>query len=374
MPFSKDIQVKFTLPNKKILIYCHRDFDGIASAGLFIRYLLALGITQKEDIKTTFADYGDIKSFAVKKFKNTNLIVLDFPYHPDAAVWIDHHKTSFVIAKPEKIGYRLLWDDKAKSCPELLVKYIKKNNPEVYDAVIGEYEAVVFFSKVIDSALYKTPEAVYNYANPFFALNQLMNDEKGDYYKKRFLDAIVNDCLISMFTSRAFSAKQKNLINQYKLVLANIDTFAEKHENILILDYIKAGLPFYRYIGYIKYPTVLFTITLTTVNGKYHLGAGFNPWAGESPINIGEIFSKIGGGGRLNVGAVLVNSISSLNKKKNFVVKNIMSVLSTHDTMRTVQKISRVISSKKGSEKDEDSLLLRKYLIKSSQKRKGYNK
>ena len=357
------------LKHKKTIIYCHRDFDGIACAGLFIRYLLALKIAIKEDIKTTFADYSDIKSFADKKFKNKNLVVLDFPYHPDATVWVDHHVTSFVIAKPDKLGYQLIWDDKAKSCPELLVKYIKKNNPHVYDAVIGEYEAVVFFSKVIDSAVYKTPETVYNYSNPFFALNQLMNDEKGDYYKKRFLDAIVNDRLISMFTSRAFSAKQINLINQFKLVLANIDLFTEKHENILILDYIELGLPFYRYIGYIKYPTALYTITLSNVNGKYHLGAGFNPWAGDSPINIGEIFSKIGGGGRVNVGAVLVDNIISLEKKKNIVVKNILSASTSHNTERTVKKILKGISSKKGSE--EDKFLLRKY---SSQNRKDHNK
>src|SRR5271155_4749866 len=98
-------------------IYFHNDFDGRASAAVMLAFLRSRGddIEHFIPVKYDIIPVGTKKQWLDDKFleknklfrgKHNPAIIVDFPYHPQAAFWFDHHLRPF-----RKPG----WEKKFKS-------------------------------------------------------------------------------------------------------------------------------------------------------------------------------------------------------------------------------------------------------------------
>lgn len=316
----------FISPNKKNLIISHSDFDGIVSAGLLYQFIIVNFEIASSDLDITLINYNQFERFKNNKFENKNIFVLDFPYHPQARFWIDHYQTSFQIRKP-KLGKYFIFDKDALSCTELLGNWLKTNYLNYYNDYFLPQMELVEYSNLIDSALYKSPNKVYDFNDYFIALNQLMVNAKDDSIKNTVLKHICSFEVNKFFETKLFLDKYQELLKSFDNVKRNINLLVKVDNNIAIVDYINNNFPFFRYISYLTEHDIEYTLTLSTKYDKYHLGLGYNPWKDESTLNIGQFLESYGGGGRYNVGAVIVNTKPEIEILVKEILLKLKSIL-----------------------------------------------
>jgi hypothetical protein len=101
-------------------IYFHNDFDGRASAAVMLAFLRKRGDTVGRYVPL---DLGIKPKWPTMKIGNPSIVV-DFPYHPKATFWFDHHETSFAEGKLQKsfrTNQRHFWEPSYPSCCSLVL-------------------------------------------------------------------------------------------------------------------------------------------------------------------------------------------------------------------------------------------------------------
>jgi hypothetical protein len=79
-------------------IFTHGDFDGIVSAALFISAFWQVDILHGGNVKGFPLDIHPV-NYDINKWYDHPMpndrynVVLDYLYHPDADIWVDHHET-----------------------------------------------------------------------------------------------------------------------------------------------------------------------------------------------------------------------------------------------------------------------------------------
>jgi hypothetical protein len=291
----------------------HNDFDGMASAGIFANFIDSTNI-ETADLTFHAIDYNTINDYYSTDFKNSSC-VLDFPFNPSVKWWFDHHKTSFKDVsyrknyEPSPFRY---WNTRAKSCPALLFTFFKKYYPQYDSKMRRSYSKLVYYSSIIDSAQYKDPKQVYNFRDPYIAFNHILNHFYSADIIHRFVIAVRSTALASFFESKLFLNASEKVMNVYDKYDHYFKRKLKTDENIIELNFLEAGLRGDRYLGYLYNPNADFTITIDKKNSRYYIGVGYNPWKKDNWINIGAFLKRFGGGGRMNVGAVLFDTIGEL--------------------------------------------------------------
>src|ERR1700685_3337099 len=89
-------------------IYFHNDFDGRASAAVVLAFLRSRGDDIEHFTPVNYyllSQWMDEKFFEKHKLfsgKRNPAIIVDFLYHPKAAMWFEHHATTFKRPEWEK--------------------------------------------------------------------------------------------------------------------------------------------------------------------------------------------------------------------------------------------------------------------------------
>lgn len=293
----------------KIDIYYHNDFDGVSSAGIFSNFLSWF---YKKDIIFEYkkVDYDVVFDF-LKKDLTRETAVLDFPFHPQAKWWFDHHKTSFYsneIKKHYSKGKYHYWNTRSKSCPSLIFSTFRKYYPEYYKTNHIKFKELISFSNIIDSALYRNPKEPFDLDNNYIVLNHILNNNSSGEIRNEIIEAIRHINLDLLFQDSWFLNEKQKIVHEFESKILHLREHIELVDNIAIveLDQEDSKLSFNtRYLSYYFYPNIEYTITKSKRNNSYHIGVGYNPWKSNNEINIGLYLKLFGGGGRKNVGAVM---------------------------------------------------------------------
>lgn len=161
---------------------------------------------------------------------------------------------------------------------------------------------------MIDSAMYESVSEALNYDNNFISFNMILAGERRKLFIKGFIEAVAKNELADFFCTPTFVAEKASIQNDFESYKADIKTHVTLSKGkYVILDVIDSDLLPNRYISYYFYPDAEYTITLAKRADGYYLGVGRNPWKEDSTANIGELLQPFGGGGRQNVGAVLIS-------------------------------------------------------------------
>lgn len=305
-----------------MLIIHHNDFDGMASAGIFANFIDFTGLESSE-ISFEAIDYNHINDYYARDLYNSSC-VLDFPFNPTAKWWFDHHKTSFKDNTYQKMykksPYRY-WNTRCKSCPTLLSSFFKKFYPKYFLKMDVTYRELIKNSSMIDSALYKSPRQVYDFNNPFILFNHALNHCYSDVLVRKFIDSVRSAELKSLFNSNDFQNIRDDLNCTFEKYNDFFKTKIKPGQKVIELNFLEAGLRGDRYLGYLYNPDADYTITIDKRGYNYYIGVGYNPWKIGNLTNVGSLLKKFGGGGRMNVGAALFNSIDDLNNALSTIRK-----------------------------------------------------
>lgn len=294
-------------------IYFHNDFDGRASAAVMLAFLRSRG----DDIEHFIpVNYEIIPAWLKREFfKNHRLfkgarrpaIVVDFPYHPDAAFWFDHHPTTFkkdAWKKAFRADKFHRYEPRYKSACHLIYASLRDDFGWKPPAHLAE---LVKWLDIVDGANYHSARQTIAMKEPALQINNFI-EGTSDVLPT----AIWTVQYLSAHSLRAFARefKVRNAVAEIrrktKLMMAFYREHIEQRGGVMVIDLTKAP---YRWLAhfapYYLYPKVLYAVRFNPRNGLFHVNVSANPWRRVgNKKHIGEFLHRYDGGGHKDVGGV----------------------------------------------------------------------
>lgn len=214
------------------------------------------------------------------------------------------------------------WDPNFKSTPSLLVDTFKDKID------FEEYNELIIWSDIIDSAAYSKPEDVYNNTNPYILLNKLisyfinngLNDNIGEV-----IPIIINSD-IHLFLEK-YSIILDSILQKERLIMDRLRDKMIIEKNICFFDQSVEKIEYQRYLPYYYFPCIDYTVGIYKKDKGYSISIGYNPWKSNNSVNLGKIAEKFNGGGRNNVAGILIDSMDKGLEIVRAIISELTSII-----------------------------------------------
>lgn len=319
-------------------IYFHNDFDGHASAAVVLAFLRDRGddiehfVPVKYDIIPQWIDENFFAKHKLFKGKRNPAIIVDFPYHPKAALWFDHHIKPF-----RKKG----WEEKFKTSPG---RRYDDTYPSAchlaYDSLKRDFgwkpaahlKELVKWLDVIDFAKYRSAKQTIEMKEPALQASNFVELNTGGLEKSVWVVKYLSEKSLAKFVAEA---KVKKIMRQIRRDTQGSLKFWKQHLALIgrvgVIDLTESRFGGAAHFApYYLYPKLLYVVRFHPFPQKpnlFHVNVSSNAWRrAENKKNIGELLKKYGGGGHKGVGGVEIQGrretlaaaadfIAFLNKK-----------------------------------------------------------
>jgi hypothetical protein len=288
-------------------LYFHRAcYDGAVSALLAWEYL----DLERPGGSTALHSVGyDLKKDWLSR-PLSGATVVDFLFHPDAGLWIDHHSTTFLSPDVEAEFRRTsrpnwIYDPNAASCAGLLSRWLADRGHRA-----SAFASAVEWADRIDGANYPSPaEAVFPSA-PAPLLAQSFSIRRDDAYSVlvvkllRHHDGDVARVIEETKIRTAVDAVARRFrsgLERLKL------SFHESDRGIFVFDVTEDDDAIVsRYAPYMLDPQALYSVGTIRLPGELKITTMRNPWLDFPSVDLGRLCSEFGGGGHHRVGSILL--------------------------------------------------------------------
>jgi hypothetical protein len=304
-------------------LYFHDDFDGRAAGAVMLAFLRSRG----DDIGHfqplgyyLLADYLKENFFTAHRLfkgKRNPAIVVDFPFHPKAAWWFDHHGGPF-----RKKGWKekfkpsafLHHDPEYASCCGQVAAVLKK---EFGWKLPARLENMVHWGDIIDGAKYRSARQTIELKEPALQIDAFFDrHDRSPAVNKRFVTLLAEKSLPAI----AKRPEVRQTVHRAKREITLATAYVKKNITVagrvarLYFSQPEFSKP--RFLPYYLYPWLLYLVRFFEVDGQYKLSIGQNPWrAKEGTVNLGQLISRYaGGGGHFGVGAAEFKTRGAVEK------------------------------------------------------------
>lgn len=288
-------------------LYFHSPcFDGIISAVLMSDFLaMARSV---EDIQLHVVNYG-LRATWKDLHLEQPAAVVDFLYHPGAAIWFDHHRTTFLDREMQasyqcRKGPEIVYDGTTDSCAGLLWRHLW-HEFGYCNAFHGEK---VSWAEKIDAARYSSPaEAVWS-KDPALRINAALafGDREG------LPELLVEKLRSATLADVADLPEVRTRYEQFVfLCQSGLDRFRAgadlTADGIVTFNVDGKDVIVSRYAPFLVFRKARYSVGVVRKGSKGTLTAMRNPWLEFESVPLGEIFSEIGGGGHQRVASALLD-------------------------------------------------------------------
>ncbi len=307
------------------MIFFHDDIDGIYTTAMFIYVCTPRDVHRLYPLKTSMR--GDKFDSMFRCFSgNYRKIIVDYQYHSDCDVWIDHHQNKSFLGMDAKDiieAYNnkvILYSPGEKSAARTLYSYLDKVN----HALIGDLKDPIKLHQLalvdmIDSAGYPDVNFVFTNTEPIMILRAYLENIKLSVENTycRMVECIVHhsfDLKKVLFSLNIDDSEIMYLKKQATRILKKITISKDVG--------ITSCSTMYEYPRYSEYFTnngLPFSIRIIALGGgRIHCDVSSNPWVKiDREFNIGNFLSGLdytfSGGGHKGVGGAVLRE-SDLNR------------------------------------------------------------
>lgn len=316
-------------------IYYHNDLDGVMSAVLFAKLI-------REKAPKAIFHYSSV-NYGNKNFEQTSLIdkynstviVVDFSYHPQAAVWFDHHLANKAKAEELKSKGTIVpgkFDETAPSCANVIF------NSEGRDKFIDEdlIKKVVDEVDMIDSASYPSIDDVYGDKSFGPKLRWAFQESYGetDTFTKELCQLYVEDrtALYTLVDNKLPDIAQWRYLKAIRAVEEAYKEFVKfvKQEETVVYYTVPKYLMCDRYFAFRYNIKCDYTVYILQMSTGYQVSVSKNPWRTKeemlSQINVANVCGTYGGGGHIDVGGVPCTSLEDAIRIQREIMDTIKGV------------------------------------------------
>lgn len=292
-------------------LYFHRDFDGRGSAAIALWFLRARGDKVR---KYTSLDYAVIPEWIKARYfsersKGAKVAIFDFPYHPQATIWYDHHETPFRVpswGKAFKPSALRQWNPEYKSCCsqtwDRLAEAFKITPP----AYLKE---LVRWGDTIDGAMYESAEQAMLGREPALQVCNFMDTpENGNKTLPWLVKLMAEQSIEEIARNPKIKERVQLLTKEKRQSLAYYRNHTKFKDGLALVDETPMRTIRMRFAPIMIYPEASYVFRRRREGALYHFSVGVNPWKIPAHhADIGALLRKYGGGGHKRIGGLEVS-------------------------------------------------------------------
>jgi hypothetical protein len=289
-------------------LYFHAPcFDGVVSAVLMHEFLATEESGEAIDLHPVNYQLNEL--WAAMRLEEPATIV-DFLYHPDATIWLDHHKTSFqsVVEKDQLLhnenfyqhylrrrGPRIVFEPAMTSCARLIWE------SALTAGKVGNHREEVEAADRIDSARYLSPNEAVLGETPALRINASMaigtNDELQEY-ATRLVIALLSHNLseVAEFSEVAerffrFKGLRDRGLERFRNPGA-FDYARLEDDGIFVFNIDGSDVIINRYFPFLIAPNARYSLGLVRTGSEGTIRAMRNPWLEFPSVDLSLIFGS----------------------------------------------------------------------------------
>jgi oligoribonuclease NrnB/cAMP/cGMP phosphodiesterase (DHH superfamily) len=250
---------------------------------------------------------------------------MDFPFHPQAKFWFDHHEDPF--EKPEwkeafKPSPNHIWDSSRYSCCGLILDSLSENfgykPPRHLKELAGWLD-------ILDGARYKSVRQALSTKGAFL-LNACVGQARKEERLFPLFVKTLSEKPISGVLKMPVVAK---IARKIKTETSESMDFYRKNTKIFgnstYVDETGLRSRPLRYAPNRLFPKMKFSVRRhadANLKGIFHFSVGFNPWMDERKlkISIRDLLAKYGGGGHRKVGGLEIRGKIKADKVEREII------------------------------------------------------
>jgi hypothetical protein len=277
----------------------HRDYDGVVAAAM-------VQATTPTVLDLVPVQYTPNLNWTERSLP-PNTGIVDFLYHPDATLWLDHHATTFP-SEAAHLSFRPdpfhVFTPDAASCPGVIVGLPWFEGGEHWD----DY---VHWADIIDGAAYTSPAQANDLANPHILLSHVIADLIDPDSLAIVIRAIPGKSAAEVLELPDLQSSRARLLRDDVLIRQLLATLLRVKGGVTVLDQSDLALPYQRYLAYERHPATRYGIGLYRSGDAIIVSVGENPWNERGPVHLGELCREFGGGGRRATAGVPMLSVEA---------------------------------------------------------------
>lgn len=303
-------------------LYYHRDFDGVVSAAL----LLALS---RKKLVLHPVNYDISSQWSSMKLGAATGVV-DFLFHPDALLWIDHHADPFLSSewKTRVEGNKnYIWDTNAPSCPQLIQQHF-----DISEVIHRHFADYVSWSSIIDSALFSSAKQATDLTNPFILLSKVLSLPVPGDFPNLVVEQVLENPVDAVLAHPRIETEADKVTAFECVVRQEAPALIHFDGLVARFDQSTKTWPYQRYFPYTVYPEAVFVIGIYKTDVALIVSVGANPWKPSPGVDLALLCRKLGGGGRKDVAGVPVGTYTDAMDVANQLTKAI------HERLRPVSE------------------------------------
>ncbi len=286
----------------KACIYFHGDFDGVVSGAIMYKFLTSL--IPSDVIELYSIDYNRVDEWTQKRFDSDLVAVVDFKFTEGLLsapffVFADHHNTGItdeqlLRVKSASNGF-CVFDASAPSCAGL-ISPLADLHPEVIQC-----------ADIVDSASYDSPEQALKMDKPEVLKIAAAITSGGDALRHKVLRMLATQPLSTIVKDDEIVYLHAKYTSRQLKALNHLSLNAEVIGNVGIASFLGCFFSS-RYAIFVLHPDIDYSVFVRAYQNNIYLSVGRNPWKElRKRYNVGEIMTMYGGGGREDVGAVVLH-------------------------------------------------------------------
>lgn len=300
----------------KVRVFYHdKCFDGACAASLFARF-------HRERI-TAGAEYSyhGLVHRAGALFNEADFIgdenaIVDFKYSasPKITWWFDHHLSAFLTPEDHQdylrgmadgsYTDRRFYDPDYTSCTSFLAHIAETR----FDFDSKPVTELVKWADIVDGALYKSPQAAVEMAEPAMKLTLIIESTQDPAFVPRLIPLLTEMPLVEVLKQPFVAELLPPLLERHQEALKLISERSESRDGTIFFDISDHQLEGYnKFIPYYLHPEATYSIGLSKSSFRTKVAVGSNPWTKAKPeemVNLATICERYGGGGHARVGAI----------------------------------------------------------------------
>jgi hypothetical protein len=284
-------------------------FDGTASAALFSAFYRDV-IDPHVQVRAVGMIHRDGDPFEGVPLDADDHACVDFRFCADPKMrwWFDHHPTAFQPPELRRVFDRehlatWFFDPAAPSCAGLIASVLERGwdwrpPPHLLDAVR--------WADRIDAAQFSSAEEAVSLSTPAQRLAAWLAHGRTPLDTAHYVDWLSRDSLDEVAARPEVAAQLAAVEAERVRELEEVRRLGMWHGDVIVFDRIAdLGARSPGFLGYLLYPSCLYTVSATRTSSSIKISVGTNPWAtAQRRHDIGELCARHGGGGHAVVGGV----------------------------------------------------------------------
>jgi hypothetical protein len=304
-----------------MIIFFHTQcFDGATSAALAIRLLKELGEDRVPALVPV--DYQNREAWKQQPLPERSCVV-DFLYHPAATYWWDHHVNPFASNDwrqhyEARRSEMMFWQPDSPSCARLLYNIIEPRSHSL-PAFLSE---TVEWADRIDSVQFKTIEEAIQPDLPARQLALSLSVDSSREYQGNVVLSLTHAPLEHIVTMDRHRKVCREAVRRFEGGIELMKDVCTLDGNVAAYDVDPGLMIVDRLMAYCQFPDADYALGILRGNDRTKITCNANPWRGRSAVDLGRLFSDLGGGGHHDVGSIVVSSraTSQINNIKKTVL------------------------------------------------------